>query len=167
MITQEIYDKIDEIIIDALASSFVAHGHFMTGKIIEDIEIKRQESRDGTDIDYYMYPYGAYLERGVKADRIPFSPGSGAKHSMYIEGLISYVKMKYSVSDVKKATSIAFSIAHTHLRHGMPFRTGGKGTKWILDAISEAEQKMDSLGEQHYQVINAEIENMIRNFERE
>jgi hypothetical protein len=49
----------------------------------------------------------------------------------------------------------------------MPFRTGGKGTKWILDAISEAEQKMDSLGEQHYQVINAEIENMIRNFERE
>jgi hypothetical protein len=83
------YDEIDDVIIDALAKAFVQHGHFMTGKIIEDIEIKREETRDGANIDYYTYPYGAYLERGIKAENIPFSPGSGAKHSMYIDGLIS------------------------------------------------------------------------------
>jgi hypothetical protein len=156
-----IYDKISEIIIDALATSFVKHGHFMTGKIIDDIEIKIQQAADGTNLDYYMYPYGGYLERGVKAENIPFSPGSGAKTSMYISALISYVKRKFSVSDAKEAKSIAFAIAHTQKRHGMPAVTGGQGTKWISDAIETAEKKFDSLADEHYRYAEEAIENMI------
>lgn len=161
---QEIYDKIDEIILDALATSFVEHGHFMTGKIIKDIEIKRQETARGTDIDYYTYPYGAYLERGVKAENIPFYPGSGRKSSMYINALISYVKRKFSISDVKEAKSIAFAIAYTHIEKGMPRGTGGMGSKWISDAVMDAGSKMDSINEVHLNTIDSLIENMITKF---
>jgi hypothetical protein len=165
-ITQEIYDKIDEIIIDALAESFVAHGHFMTGKIIEDIEIKREEVRGGANIDYYTYPYGVYLERGVKAENIPFSPGSGAKSSLYIDALISYVKRKFSISDMKEAKSMAFAIAHTQIKQGMPGGTGGEGSKWISDAIMDADSKMDVLYDYHYEMVDNLIENMIQRFNK-
>lgn len=159
---REIYDRIDEIILDALSRSFVEHGHYMTGKIIEDIEIRKQEDEAGTSAhEYFMYPYGGYLERGVKAENIPFSPGSGAKSSMYISALISYVKRKFSVSDVKEAKSIAFAIAHTQIKKGMPRGTQGQGSKWISEAIEGAKGKFDQANQEHYERIDLLFENMI------
>lgn len=165
MITLETTERIEELVIDALAKSFIKHGHFMTGKLIDEIDVKVEPTSEGQNIDFYIYPYGAYLERGVKASNIPFSPGSGAGHSLYIEGLMSYVKRRMNISDSKKALSIAFAIAHTQKLRGMPIRTGGEGTGWISKAIDDSYEKFrKTLEEDHYRAIEVDIENIIKKF---
>ena len=126
---------IEKSIGGALAQSFISKGHNLTGALIRDMKFITDQSRFHLDMEVWLNEYGAYLDQGVPASRIPFSPGSGAGSSKYIEGLTKYVMLRMGISDMKEAKSVAFSIAHTQKKKGMPAKTGGKGTGWIDEAL--------------------------------
>ena len=73
-------------------------------------------------IQGYVLDYMATINTGVTASRIPYSRGSGARSSQYIQGLTNYVKRRMGKSD-KEAKSIAFAIASKHKKEGMPTKS--------------------------------------------
>lgn len=157
---------LNEVVIKALATEF--EDHKMTGKLIDDIKTVTTETAEGFIQDYLMYKYGGYISQGVPASRIPFSPGSGAKKSLYIEGLINYVMMRKKISDVKEAKSIAFAIAHTQKKVGMTIKSMGKGSSWITRATEAIEEKIPELfGEFNERVVITNIDELIQKWSKE
>lgn len=138
-------DAMDEAVIETLAESFRKEGHHMTGKLIDDIHSEVDLIQGGFIINYIAKKYAAYLNFGVKASRIPYSEGSGASHSLYIEGLIKYVRLRMGIGDPRMQKSIAFAIARTQKRKGMPIRTEGKGTQWIDKTKEGVERRLTPL----------------------
>jgi hypothetical protein len=116
-----IYDNIAKKCNTLIADEWTAQGHDLTGKFRSALTYVVREEDGSTKIDLIdgTSGYGVILNKGVTADRIPFSPGSGRKTSKYIEGLARYAKLRMGASD-KDAVSIAFAIAHTHKAEGMP-----------------------------------------------
>jgi hypothetical protein len=90
------------------------------------------------------------LNYGVTPERIPFSPGSGAKSSKYIDGLKAYAKLRFSVND-KEAERIAFAIAYKQKKRGMPL--DGK-TGAVDNAIKDSSDEVQAL-------ISDALENLI------
>lgn len=157
-----------KIIHDALLSEWKAQGHFMDGKIVEEIDYLIERDLNGVSIVGMMYPYGAYIDAGVTAENIPFSPGSGAKKSRYIDGLVAFVQRRMAVNDLKEAKSIAFAIAHTQKKQGMPtrgsynFTSTGKRTQWVSDGIRKNSSKIGAYIRQFYtQYMRTEFESVI------
>lgn len=132
-------DELTKAIKEWLMKSFVAEGHKLTGALVNDAEVIAKKFGDYISIEGWMYKYGAYLERGVSASKIPYRRGSGAGSSKYIDGLINYVKLRMGVSDLKRAKSIAFAIANKQKQVGMPIRTRGAGTGWLTKALEGGE----------------------------
>ena len=67
-----------------------------------------------------MQDYGLFVERGVRANRIPYGRYSGRKTSKYIQGLIRFFKLKGKSE--KESKRLAFMTANAHKREGMPTR---------------------------------------------
>lgn len=107
-------------ITDLLKSELSAQGHRNTGSLERSFtqEVRREGGLLVGTIK--ANDYAIYLEFGVPANRIPFSPGSGAKSSKYIAGLINYFTTKGLASN--DARSAAFATAYAHKREGMPTR---------------------------------------------
>ena len=123
------------------------------------IEYKVKTEVDKIVISGYMYAYGAILNAGVKADNIPFSPrglgfkASGAGTSLYIKALQNYAKQRMGISDEQKSLSVAFAIATTQKKYGMPtsastfYSSTGKRTEFISDAFKNNEDKITEVVE--------------------
>jgi len=121
-----------------------AQGHVATGKGIASIEaLITEQSVDrlvGVIMaeDYLIGP----VDKGVKRSRIPYTPGkSRARTSLYIQGLINWIRtIKPSLSDQERK-GFAFAIAATHKKEGMPtrgsyaFSANGRRKGWIENGI--------------------------------
>ena len=120
MLLNEI-EKLKKVITELLMEEFEAQGHKMTGKLIDDIEFDTAISQTMLNITGKLYPYGNILNRGVKSENVPFS-GTGKKGgtSLYIQALQKYAKLKMNISDDREALGVAFAIAHTQKKQGMP-----------------------------------------------
>lgn len=129
-INDSLLDDLDRIIIEAIAKGWREEGHELTGKFIEGIKSEKRSTRDGIVIDYKGAAYGLIQNFGVKPDKIPYKRGSGAGESLYIKGLINYVKKRMAISSAKETKSVAFAIAETQKKKGMQIRTLGQGTGW-------------------------------------
>lgn len=114
---QEAISNFKKLLKDALYQEWSLQGHAMKGSI--DTEFETEDSPVSFTIDMLAPKYVGILNRGVPASRVPFSPGSGATKSMYIDALTRYAMKRMGV-DQKKAKSIAFAIAHTQKKSGMP-----------------------------------------------
>ena len=142
-IAQDIATYVKSLIV----AEIKAQGHNLTGKLIKSVSFKIEYTPQGIAILFFMEDYGAILNKGVKANRIPFTVGSGAKKSKYIDGLKRYAQLRFFV-DEKKALQIAFAIAHAHKRDGMPtkksfrFSKTGYRTNFIEDAIGRASERI-------------------------
>lgn len=148
-------DKLDNIaqeIIQLIGDEWIKQGHDLTGAFVQGL------SYEIVDNIIYIYDttnsgYGKILNAGVSADRIPFSPGSGAKTSKYIQGLVRYARLRMGASD-KDALSIAFAIAHKHKKEGMPtqesarFSSTGKRTQFVEDATQEVDKIVEKYMDQ-------------------
>jgi len=157
MLTERGLNRFEDMMKYQLMHEWKAQGHYMTGKAVETIEFKAKEVRGAFEISLYALPYATYLERGILPQHIPFGGKTGKTKSMYIEGLRQYVEKRMGITG-KKALSIAFAIAHTHKREGMPskksmrFSSTGKRTEWINDTMFKREKLirqflMDEVGE--------------------
>jgi hypothetical protein len=149
MLETAIVQQIANLAINAVAIQWKAQGHNLTGNAIQQLETRIVAGGDIV-IQGYVVDYMANINAGVTAARIPYSPGSGARTSKYIAGLIDYVKKRMGKSD-KEAKSIAFAIASKHKREGMPtkaskrFSSTGKRTGFIEAALDGVEPELAQL----------------------
>lgn len=125
-------------------------GHKATGKLIRSIEAQIT-SDDITNLigAIYAEDYGLIVDSGVPANRIPFSPGSGAKTSKYIQALMDWIDTIRPGLQEKERKNFAFAIAHTHIREGMPttgsrrFSEDGTRTNWIESSFADQEEAIE------------------------
>ena len=148
----QLANQIGEILVKALRRQFTLQGHKLTGKLnasIEDLVIKRTT---GVKIQVLFEEYGIYVNNGVAASRIPYSPGSrtGAGKSKYISGLEMFARLRFGLSG-RDALNAAFAIAAKHARQGMPtkaskrFSKTGKRTQAIEAALKDTEEQIEQL----------------------
>lgn len=140
-------EKAAQRIIESIKNEWVLQGHHLTGGFEEKLsyEIVTEENKITLFIyDNTEHSHGKILNRGVPAEKIPFNPGSGKKESKYIQGLTKYAKLRMGATD-KEALSIAFAIAYTHLKEGMPsqgsykYSKTDKRTEFVDDAWIKVE----------------------------
>lgn len=62
--------------------------------------------------------YAIHIDKGVKPSRVPYTEGSGAKTSKYIDALVDWIKIiKPSLSE-KERLGFAFGIARKAKKEG-------------------------------------------------
>lgn len=147
---QKLSDDISTLTIMAIVNEWKAQGHNLTGKAINEIETVVKFNINELTITGLVLDYMAINNRGVTADKIPYTPNSGNRTSKYIQGLIDYAKKRMGASD-KEAKGIAFAIASKHKKEGMPtrasarFSSTGKRTGFIETAINKIEPELKNL----------------------
>jgi len=104
-----------------LRKELKAQGHYLTGKLNDSIEYDIRVEGDFVIAEMEIEDYGLSMEFGIKPQNIPYSPGSGAGTSQYIQGLISFWN-KRGVTG-KEGVRAAFATAAKHKREGMPTRS--------------------------------------------
>lgn len=143
-------DRVAREVNKNLIAEWVAQGHHLTGAWEQSLRGTIIESPDSVAVIGTMNFYGAILEQGVPANRIPFGgrKATGGT-SQYIQGLVGYFK-KRGLNE-REAIRAAFATANKHKKEGMPtkgserFSKTGKRTKFIntVDkAISDDIDKM-------------------------
>jgi hypothetical protein len=129
-----ILEKVRKDLKAALAAEWVLQGHRLTGEFEDEIEVITTEKESSLQIDVLMLKRGKALELGRHRTEISIT---GA----YIAGLIDYVRKRMEITDSKKAKSVAFAIAKTHQKEGMPskksrrFSKTGKRTGFVNETI--------------------------------
>lgn len=125
--TGEEFERLVSDLIEALRDEYKEQGHVLTGRLIKNIDSEIRETARAFEGEITLLPYARYLESGVKAQNIPYSPGSGKKSSKYIEALIDYfIKRGRNQKEAKRA---AFATATKHKREGMPTRSSFRFSK--------------------------------------
>jgi len=158
---KQIAERLNKLI----KARFSEQGHHLSGAWEASMRTEATE----TNANVYANDYTGYVDRGVNAANIPFSPGSGAKHSKYIEALTRYVKARNMTNDDKEALNIAFAIAHKHKKEGMPtgasrrFSKNGKRTDFLSDVLEEQKDETRRLIMMDYATtLQVKINNQIR-----
>lgn len=153
--TQDIYqrlgEQVGEVVKKAVKQAFILQGRTLTGALVNSIDYSVNATVTSAYIEFTLLDYGMILNAGVPANRIPFSPGSGAKSSKYIDGLKMYAKLRFNAND-KEAERIAFAIAHKHKKFGMPL---DKKTGAVEKGLENSKDEVEALiSEALTQVIN-------------
>lgn len=116
-----------------LQSKLEAQGHGRKGssKLIDSMEVEIISTANFLVANMLMEDYYVFVEKGVKASRIPYRRGSGRRRSKYIDALIRHWQRK-GLSR-RAAKSAAFATANVHKKEGMPtkasFRFSRDGTR--------------------------------------
>lgn len=124
---KEIIEIISDLIKQDISTKLKEQGHNNTGSLLNSISYKITQTADSIITDFYMNNYGNIVDFGVRANRIPYRRGSGAKKSKYIDGLINYFQSKgLSDAESKRAT---FATANVHKQDGMPTKASSRFSK--------------------------------------
>jgi hypothetical protein len=153
--TQDIYqrlgEQVGEVVKKAVKQAFIMQGRTLTGALVNSIDYSVNATVTSAYIEFTLLDYGMILNFGVPANRIPYSPGSGAKSSKYIDGLKMYAKLRFNAND-KEAERIAFAIARKNKKFGMPL---DKKTGAVENGLADSKDEVEALiSEALTQVIN-------------
>ena len=149
-------DRIAKAIIDAIADEWIKQGHDMDGTAISKLFHTVEEA--GVETIFRVYDgtkrgYMGILDKGVSADRIPYTPGQRrADRSEYIKGLIRFFKhpSRGGLSD-EEALSAAFATARKHAKEGMPTRASsrfsqtGNRTQFVADGTKDIMKQVEEI----------------------
>lgn len=120
-------------------------GHSLTGKLERSTEGKLAPA--GLSGEVLWEEYGETINSGINRRRIPYSPGSGARSSQYIEGLLRFVRLRgLRPRAGQTIRGIAFAIARTQKEVGSPtpgsrrFSQTGRRTGFVQEML-QAESK--------------------------
>ena len=143
--TQDIYqrlgEQVGEVVKKAVKQAFIMQGRSLTGALVNSIDYSVNATVTSAFIEFTLLDYGMILNYGVPANRIPYSPGSGAKSSKYIDGLKMYAKLRFNAND-KEAERIAFAIARKHKKFGMPL---DKKIGAVQNGIDDSKDEVEAL----------------------
>ena len=156
-------DRLLQLLADDLVNTMRVQlerlNHRMTGDLIESIESRIEARLTGATIEIWLNNYGLALNNGVPPERIPYSPGSGAKTSKYISGLQRFAQLKLGISDPKKALGVAFAIAKKHKEKGLPL---AGPSRFIETTLELNKQNIDTFVEEWGAALfEAELEKLI------
>ena len=76
---KEIIEIISDLIKQDISTKLKEQGHDNTGSLLNNISYKITQTADSIITDFYMNNYGNIVDFGVRANRIPYRRGSGAK----------------------------------------------------------------------------------------
>ena len=138
---QTFLKRYDEFAFD-LAALFIREleqqGHRATGRLIASVVAKVKAAMDDIEVALSHLDYGIIVNAGLKPAQVPYSRGSGAKTSKFIEALMGWIRLKGIGGGLDKTVrGIAFAIATTMKKEGMPtrgsyrFTSNGRRTMWI------------------------------------
>lgn len=143
--TKDIYQKlgeqVGEVVKKAVKQAFIMQGRSLTGALVNSIDYSVNATVTSAFVEFTLLDYGMILNYGVPPERIPYSPGSGAKSSKYIDGLKLYAKLRFNAND-KDALGIAFAIARKHKKFGMPL-DGKIGA--VQNGINDSKDEVEEL----------------------
>lgn len=138
----------------ALAEQLRLQGHTLTGALEESLRNEVVEENGVITLQGFANYYEEYVNQGVPADRIPYGgssgKGNGSGESKYIQALIRYAMLRMKVDEVE-AKKIAFAIANTHKKEGMPtqgsyaYSETGERLGFLQTAFAEEEEKIDAI----------------------
>ena len=129
-------NAIGETINRAIIAKWIEKGHHLSGAFESGLHYKITEGNPIL-IEGFGAKYAKYMERGVKAANVPFTPPSGrGGKSAYIEGLARYAVARMGLSG-KEALGAAFAIAHKHKKLGIRIRERGQGSKFLSEALKD------------------------------
>lgn len=155
-----------------IVNNYIAQGHRLTGEFESTLEVILETEPIVKIIKGIGEHYAIFLDKGVTSDRIPFSGRSGkGGTSRYIEGLRRFAELRFNLSG-REALSMAFAIAHTHKREGMPtsgsyrYSKTGLRTQFITDALEDSlpyiQMEIERWGGSR---IESLLDNLIRNYQ--
>jgi len=161
-------EKLESVISEVLLNEWEAQGHSMGGKVVKDIEYQSKIETNRIILSGFMYPYGNIQAAGVPSSKIPYSGHSKrGGTSLYITALQNYVKNRMGISDEKKSKGIAFAIAETQKKQGMPtrgsyrFSRTGKRTEWVSDALKRDDKITNAVSELAFNVMRVQFDALI------
>ena len=102
------------------------YGTAQSSSLIRSIEPEIKLVSGAIVGEMWMNDYYIFVEEGVTADRVPYSPGRGrGGTSKYIQGLIRFflTKVRLGFKDAKRAS---FATANKHKAEGIPLRSSNK-----------------------------------------
>jgi hypothetical protein len=108
-----------EYIIKQSIERMEQQGHINTGASTSDMDFIIDDAGDGWVAQITIPDSLQLISDGFAANSTPFSPGSGAGHSLYIEGLLTWLNSKYSSLSGRNAMAFAQKIARTQKEDGM------------------------------------------------
>lgn len=148
---ERIMNEAVQIIIDEGRKELIEQGHNASGRLIQSFEGQVKEIAEMFLADILVNDYAIYLDTGVPASSIPYSRGSGAGKSKFIQGLFewsNYVKPGLPESERR---AFVFSVANSMKKQGSPtsgayaFGRNGRRTGWIKEAIDAAEERISRM----------------------
>ena len=156
-----------EFIGQEVARELARQGHKASGRLARSITARGHGDRLSADLLWEHY--GEIINKGVSRDRIPYTPGSGAKRSRYITALIRYVKQRrLKPRSGQNAKSIAFAIANSQKQRGMPtpasrrFSQTGRRTGALQEAIQGSHrQQLERVEQIGLQIIEETINEVL------
>lgn len=133
--------RYNEFAVD-LAGMFIdelhEQGHKASGRLIASVVARVSSALDEIDLALSHLDYGIIVNTGIAANRVPYSRGSGAKTSKFIDALIAWIRLRGIAGGLdKKVRSVAFAMATAMKRDGVPtkgsykFTNNGRRTQWI------------------------------------
>lgn len=143
--------KVIDMITSDLIVELKAQGHNNTGKLINSISSEITIASTAIVGSIYGEEYGLILNDGVKPSRVPYSPGSGARQSKFIDALIGYFRSKGYGEILAKR--YAFATAIVQKREGIPtrasyrFSSNGRRTGWIDRTIELNQNRIEDITE--------------------
>lgn len=144
MTLELLYNLLEKALEDQVAAfvkELTDQGHKVTGKLIRSLRIEIDRNlRTPIKGAIFSEKYGIYLDKGVKANRVKYSP--------YV--LLPWAKrIKPSLSK-KELKSFIFAVWTKHKKEGIPTRNSYKYSKngfrkkWISRGIEAAKLKVDA-----------------------
>lgn len=103
-------------------AEFLDQGHNNTGKGLNSIKVEFKTSADMYSFIGFGEGYLNIVDSGVRPENIPYSRGSGARSSRFIQALVTWIKQRAIATGDREALGIAFAIASKMKKEGMPTR---------------------------------------------
>lgn len=151
----QLYQDLEQIgryVQDITRAEFAQQGHNLTGKSSASIDYRVTQGRGPATwvITLEHERHMTYLNTGVPADRIPYGgrTGRGGK-SAFIEALTRWAKLRGMAGGFREAKRIAFAVATTMKREGMPtrgafaFTNNGRRTGWLDHPVNTNEREVE------------------------
>ena len=142
------YTQIADRVLARVLEEWRNQGHDLTKKVESTAKSTIEQTIGFVRITGELEYYARFVNTGVPASKIPYSPPSGrGGTSKYIEGLIAYATAR----GMDNPKSAAFAIANKHLKEGMPtsgskkYSSTGNRTNFVEDAFKEILPELNQL----------------------
>ena len=148
MTTTQILLEASQVINDEIKVAFARQGHSLTGAWENSIYAQGLNS---DEVEGLALSYGAIVDAGTTADRIPYSGNGGGGVSQYIQGLFNFWKLRKPGITDKEALSLAFATAKVQKKEGMstvgsrPYSETQQRQRFIEDAFIDTESKVTDM----------------------